>query len=96
MIPATDLMYCRSMLPSGRLGVPTVMKEISELVMASSGSVVEWKVCFAREDCSAASSPCSKMGGLPWLMVRTFSVSMSMPMVLIPFWANVTAVQSPT
>ena len=93
---AADLMYCRSIFPSGWLGVPTVMKEISDAIIASFVSVVKRRVPLAKTCLSIFSKPGSKMGTAPLLIILIFSWSMSTPKVLNPFCAKQTAVQSPT
>ncbi len=81
--------------PSGRLGVPTVMKVIA-VFSASEISFVALSFRVLVERLSSFSSCGSWNGGVPFRTLSILSVSMSIPTVSMPLEANVTAAQRPT
>ena len=96
MLPTASSIWERSVRPSGRAGVPTHRKTMSEHSSISAVDVVNLGRPDCRVDCSSSPSPGSYTIGSPRARRATRSASLSMPTTVWPSAANPTAVTSPT
>ena len=91
-----ESMCWRFMLPSGLLGVPTVMNVMSVSSMASSVWLAISSRLFFMTLLSSGSKPGSWNGGMPWRICAAFSVLFSEAKTVYPLFASATAVHKPT
>ena len=92
----TRSMYCRSMLPFARLGVPTQMSETSDARTASATSVVARKRPDATISATSSPIPTSRIVLLPALNMVTFATLTSTPTTVCPCFAKQAAETQPT
>ena len=96
MLSHTPKTADRSSSPPGLLGVPTVMRETSELRMAWGASVVALMVPFWIPAARSSESPSSMSGACPEETIRTLSGFSSTPMTYRPSRARQAALTAPT
>ena len=93
---AAFLMYWMFMLPSGLLGVPTVMNVMSVFRTASCRFSIHLRCLFFTTFCSCSLMFGSWMGAFPLFIKATLFLSMSEARTLKPLLANAIAVHKPT
>ena len=92
----TRSMYCRSMLPFGRLGVPTQIREIVDERTASATSVVARSRPAATISATSSAIPSSRIVLFPALSMLTLATLTSTPTTSWPCLAKHAAETQPT